>query len=132
MDEHYPFRPRVGMSFAVGASLAPTPVSGLITVTPPAAITTLDSVLASSFKAVTWWVQGVKATPATYYSQFFVAHDGTTPTWVESDVVLAPSGDPTVYDFTFTCDISGGNLRIRVTPSSTGWTFYLRKQMMSA
>jgi hypothetical protein len=129
-DEHYPYRPRVGLNF-VGATLAPTPVSGLITVTPPAALTTMDSVLAASYKAVSWIVQGVKSTN-TYFSQFMVAHDGTTPTWLEYGIVQAPAGDATVYDFTFSCAISGANLLIQVTPSSTGWTFYLRKTLMSA
>ncbi len=102
----------------------PSVFAGQLSTIVPAAITTLDSVTATAYKAMKWSIEAVKGT-ATWYSEISCAHDGTTPVWIEDSVVLAPGGG--TFDFTNSVDISGGLLRLRTTPSTTGWTFRVRQ-----
>ncbi len=93
---------------------------------PLAAITTLDSVAVVTIGAIDWTVVAYKSTgPARYKSIISAAHDGTTPVWLEYGIIQAPFAG--TYDFVYTVDISAGNMRLRVTPASTGWVFDVRQ-----
>jgi hypothetical protein len=56
--------------------------------------------------------------------------DGTTPVWAIDGVTISPPSGGT-FDFTISCDISGGNLRILVTPATTGWAARTRAQELA-
>ncbi len=56
--------------------------------------------------------------------------DGTTPVWAIDGIAIAPPSGGT-FDFTISCDISGGNLRILVTPATTGWAARTRAQELA-
>jgi hypothetical protein len=86
----------------------------------PAAITTLLSVPVAAQQDVE--AEIVHFTGNTRYSFTIRANiaDGTTPEWLIDGIAIAPPSGGT-FDFTISCDISGGNLRIRVTPATTGW-----------
>jgi hypothetical protein len=102
----------------------PSVFAGQLSTTPLAVLTVLDSVTAATYKAMKWSIEAVKGT-ATWYSEISVGHDGTTPVWLESNVILAPGGG--TYDFVNSVDIAGGLLRLLTTPSTTGWTFRVRQ-----
>lgn len=102
----------------------PSVFAGQLSTVAPASLTVLDSVAAATYKAMKWSIEAVKGA-ATWYSEITVAHDGTTPVWLESNVILAPGGG--TFDFTNSVDISGGLLRLLTTPSTTGWTFRVRQ-----
>ncbi len=97
---------------------------GQLTTAPGAVITTLDSVAIASFVSVDWSVQATKGTN-TYKSIVSAAHDGTTPVPLEFGIVQAPANG--TYDFVLSVDISGGNMRLRTTPATGGWTFKVRR-----
>lgn len=111
---------------AVGPVTTGNTASGAI----PAAITTLLSVPTASQQDVEAEIVLFKAN--TRYSFTIRANiaDGVTPEWSISDVTIAPPTGGT-FDFTISCDISGGNLRIRVTPATTGWAARTRAQELA-
>ncbi len=86
--------------------------------------TTLDSALVASFKTVCWELQAVKGVN-TYSCVINASHDGTTAVYTTTNTVLAPGGG--TFDFTKDVDISGGSMRLRVTPASGSWTFRARR-----
>ncbi len=102
----------------------PSVFAGQLSTVAPASLTVLDSVAIATYKAMKWSIEAVKGT-ATWYSEITAAHDGTTPVWMEGNVILAPGGG--TFDFTNSIDISGGLLRLLTTPSTTGWTFRVRQ-----
>lgn len=100
---------------------------GQLSVSPGAALTTLDTVAVASFRSVEWYVQAWKAgTSAAYASYINATSDGTTPTFEENGTVIQPASGGT-FDFAYSVAITGGNLLLQVTPSSTGWVFHLRR-----
>lgn len=96
----------------------------------PAAITTIGSQPTASVQDVEWEV--VMSKGNTRYSCTIRANisDGVTPEFAEEDTVIAPAIGGT-FDFTFTVDISGGNIRLRVTPSTIGWSARVRAHTFS-
>lgn len=99
---------------------------GQLQVSPGAALTTLDTVAVSSFRSVKWFIEAYKAgTGDAYASSVSATTDGTTAVDTETDVVVQPPSG--TYDFTYSVAISGGNMLLQVTPSSSGWVFTLRR-----
>jgi len=100
---------------------------GQLSVSPLAALTTLDTVPLANFRSVEWYVQAWKAgTSASYASYLNGTSDGTTPQLDENGTVIQPAIGGT-FDFTYSIAISGANMLLQVTPSSTGWVFHLRR-----
>lgn len=115
----------VGPSVVVGmqAAIAETGENPVITVTPPAAITTVDSVPIGppGLSSVLYAVEAKKGT--NYYGAMIRAQtNGTVANGLEYGIAVAPSSG--TFDFTWSVDVSGGNMRLRITPASTGWTIY--------
>ena len=46
--------------------------------------------------------------------------DGVTPGWIEDGIAITPATGGT-FDFTIDVDIVGGNMRLTITPATTGW-----------
>lgn len=86
---------------------------------------TLDSVAVASFRSIPWALQARKGT-TTYTALVTGNNDGTTGGFTQGTPVLAPPVGGT-FDFAVDVDVSGGNMRLRVTPTSGGWTFKARR-----
>ncbi len=100
---------------APGGSGGGTPVS------PGAGVLgVVDSVPLVAAKTVVWELQAVKGT-TTYSSRINASNDGTTAQWVEGFSTLAPAAG--TFDYIIDVDVSGGNMRLTATPTSSGWTF---------
>jgi hypothetical protein len=104
--------------------------SGQLTGTIPAAPTAIDAVAVSQYGDVEWELGMVKGT--TRYSTLVRANnDGsTTVNHTESCVTIMPSTGGT-FDFTITTAISGGNMQLVITPSTTGWAYRLRRRLLN-
>ncbi len=87
-------------------------------------VTTLDSALVASIKSIAWYFEAIKGT-TTYSSVITADNDGTTAADTETNIVPQPGAG--TFDFTHTVDVSGGAMRLRVTPTSAGWTFRARR-----
>lgn len=104
----------------------PDVFAGELAVSPGAGIaTTLDSAAVASFRSLPWAVQAKKGT-TTYTVIILGNNDGTTGGFTASAPTLAPPIGGT-FDFTIDVDVSGGNMRLRVTPTTGGWTFKARR-----
>lgn len=88
------------------------------------ATVTADSVPAATYGGGDWEVMLVN-TNLRYKSTLSVAHDGTNAVLTESAVAVGPGVG--VVPVTFDADISGGNLRLRITATATGWTYKIRR-----
>lgn len=109
-----------------GTYPGPNVFSGQASVTPGAGVaTTLDSAAVASIKSIAWEVEAIKGT-TTYTSVIQGNNDGTTGNFTEGDIALSPPSGGT-FDFTYDVDVSGGSMRLRVTPVTGGWTFRSRR-----
>lgn len=111
--------------------VGPTTTGNVLSGAIPAAITTLDSVATATYQDAEWELVLFKGT--TRYSTTVRANiaDGVTPVWEEYGIAIAPAIGGT-FDFTLTVDISGGNMRLRVTPATTGWAARVRDRVLAA
>lgn len=96
----------------------------------PASLTVIDSQLVASFQDIEWELVLFKGT--TRYSTTVRANisDGVTPQWVEDGITIAPASGGT-FDFVINVDISGGSMRLTVTPSTTGWESRVRARALA-
>lgn len=99
---------------------------GQTSATPGATTTTLDSAAIASFKTIVWEFEAIKGTN-TYSSRITGNSDGTNVGMIESDIALAPDDGSGTFDISTAVDLSGGNLRLRITTSSAGWTLRSRR-----
>lgn len=106
----------------VGSDFVAQPLSDNVIVTTPGAgvLTVQDSVDITSIKAVDWKLCAIKDTN-TWSALISAQHDGTTPTWVETQTNLSPGAG--TFDFVYNVDISTGLMRLTVTPTTGGWKF---------
>ncbi len=113
----------IGPRLQVGASfLAAVPQASEIVVSPLAVATTLDSLPIATYRGVQWAIQGWDSTNSGSYTEIITAqHDGVNAAWLSGGLIENPVTG--LYDFTLACDISGGNMRLRVTPLSAVWRF---------
>lgn len=95
----------------------------------PAAATAIDSLSATTYGDIEWDLELVKGTTR-YATLVRGNHDGTTANHTESSIVVSPGSG--TFDFTISVDISGGNLRLVVTPSTTGWSYRYRRRALAA
>ncbi len=102
----------------------PSVFAGQLSAAPAAVLTVLDSVATATYKRMLWDFEAVKGAN-TYGCWVSSAHDGTTPVFTLGGIVLAPGTG--TFDFTVDVDISGGNLRLTVTPATGGWSFRARQ-----
>lgn len=95
----------------------------------PASLTVLDSRAIATYQDVEWELVLFKG--ATRRSSTIRANigDSTTPVWLEDGIVISPATGGT-FDFTVNVDISGGNMRLTVTPSTTGWAARTRARAL--
>lgn len=95
----------------------------VITVTPGAALTTVDTVPIGppGISSVLWAVEAKKST--NYYGAMIRGQtNATVANGLEYGVAVAPTGG--TFDFVWSVAVSAGNLLLQITPSSTGWTIY--------
>ncbi len=86
----------------------------------PASLTVLNSQAVASYQDVEWEIVVFKGTTRRSSTIRANIGDGTTPVWIEDGIALNPAIGGT-FDFTVNVDISGGNLRLTITPATTGW-----------
>lgn len=100
----------------VGPTTTGNTASGAI----PASLTVLDSKAIATYQDMEWELVLFKGN--TRYSTTIRANiaDGVTPEWEEFGISIAPPSGGT-FDFTLAVDITAGNMRLIVTPSTTGW-----------
>jgi hypothetical protein len=92
---------------------------------------TIDSFPTASVTTATVELTLKKGGTTWYQSTFTMnVNDGTTPAWLESDVVIGPPSGGT-FDCPLTATISGGNLNVVCTPATTGWTAEVRARAFS-
>lgn len=95
----------------------------------PAAATVIDSFAVATYGDSEWELEMVKGT--TRYSSLIRANsDNTTANFTEESIVVSPGAG--TFDFTVDVNISGGNMRLVITPSTTGWSYRLRRRVLSA
>lgn len=115
----------VGPSVIVGmsAAIAEAGANPVITVTPPAALTTVDTVPIGppGLSSVLWAVEAKKGT-AYYGAMIRGQTNGTVANGLEYGVSIAPTGG--TFDFVWSVAVSAGSMLLQITPSSTGWTIY--------
>jgi hypothetical protein len=110
------------LSFASPDSLS----SGTLTTTSTSA-TTLDSLAIASYRSAKYSISISDATGSDYQvTEVHVVHDGTNASITQFGTVL--QGGSTELG-TFTVDISGGNLRLRVASATTNSTVYKFKRI---
>jgi len=94
--------------------------SGTLTTTSTTANQILDSVSASTVRTLRYIVQVANSTTSEYHAtSLMIIHDGTTVYLTEYGTVL--SGNSLA---SFDADISGGNLRVLVTPVNASSTVF--------
>jgi len=94
--------------------------SGTLTTTSTTANQILDSVSASTVRTLRYIVQVANSTTSEYHAtSLMIIHDGTTVYLTEYGTVL--SGNSLA---SFDADISGGNLRVLVTPVNVSSTVF--------
>lgn len=94
--------------------------SGTLTTTSTSSNQILDSVSASSVRTLQYIVQVANSTTSEYHAtSLMIIHDGTTVYLTEYGTVL--SGNSLA---SFDADISGGNLRVLVTPTNASSTVF--------
>lgn len=104
-------------------ALAPVdpPVGGQVVL--PAALTVLDTLDITLYRTAKWALELRKGTKL-WVEEILASHDGTTPTDVRPASFKIGTGP---VDADGEVDISGGLLRLTVTPGSTGWTATWRR-----
>ena len=101
-------------------------VSGTLTTTSTSA-TTLDSLAVATYRSAKYSISISDATGSDYQvTEVHVVHDGTNASISQFGTVL--QGGSTELG-TFTVDISGGNLRLRVASATTNSTVYKFKRI---
>lgn len=85
----------------------------------------IDSIPLAAVTTVVWEVQAVKGTTSWAHQTVASKGDGVTPTNVDSGITMNPGNG--TFDFIYAVDISGGLLRLTVTPTTGGWTFTSRR-----
>lgn len=110
-----------------GTYPGPNVFAGESAVSPGAGVpTTIASAAVASFRSIPWEVQAQKGT-TTYTSTIVANNDGATnAVFQEDEIALNPANGGT-FDFTYDVDVSGGSMRLRVTPVTNGWTFKARQ-----
>jgi hypothetical protein len=110
--------------------VGPTTSGNLLSGAIPAALTVLDSAAIATYQDKEWELVLFKGT--TRYSTTIRANiaDGVTPEWQEVGITIAPPIGGT-FDFTINVDISGGNMRLTVTPATTGWAARTRGRVLA-
>lgn len=89
----------------------------------------VDQVSATTQGAALWHLEVVNST-LRYASVVHGTHDGTTGYGVEENITLTPGIG--VAPFTIDVDVSGGNLRLTITMTATGWSFRVRRQVLAS
>ncbi len=90
---------------------------------------TLDNLPIASIGDVIWEIELVKTTNR-YSSSIRANHNGTTPNFVEYGLSLSPPAG--TFDVVTDVDASAGDMRLRVTTSSTGWAYRVRRRALAA
>lgn len=108
----------------VGGGLTSGPTGSL-----PIATTTILSVAITAAEVGDVVVELENGT-LRYKTTLSVAHDDTSATLSEYNVEPGPG--VTTVPVTFDADISAGNLRIRATATSTGWSYRVRRLALLA
>lgn len=83
----------------------------------PASLVVLDQVSIATHRTTTWALDFLKG-GLVMSLEVTGTHDGTVPYDVRTKIIEGATG---IYDLVITVDISGGNLRLTVTPGTTGW-----------
>lgn len=89
----------------------------------PVSLTVLDSVAITSYRTVKWALELKKGTKYQIF-EIVASHNDTTPT--DQRPVSYKIGTGTI-DISADVDIVSSNLRLTVTPASTGWTATWRR-----
>jgi hypothetical protein len=94
--------------------------AGSLTTTATTANQILDSVTASTVRTLRYIIQAVNTTTTEFHAtSLMIIHDGTTVFLTEYATVLTGTSLAS-----FDADISGGNLRILVTPTNSSSTVF--------
>lgn len=94
--------------------------AGSLTTAATTANQVLDSVAASSVRTLRYIIQGVNTTTNEFHAtSLMIIHDGTAVFLTEYATVLTSTSLAS-----FDADISGGNLRILVTPTNSSSTVF--------
>ncbi len=101
-------------------------LSGVI----PAAPTAIDAIAIAQYGDVEWELELVKGGNTRYSTLVRANNDGAAAVnHTESCVTLTPGTG--TFDFTITTAISGGNMQLIITPSTTGWAYRLRRRLLN-
>jgi hypothetical protein len=90
-----------------------------------AGATTLDTVAVAEFRSAQYLVTLINGEQRYQSTIDVVRNSATTADITESSIVV--SDTVTTVPVTFDADISGGNLRLIATATSTGWGYRLRR-----
>ncbi len=110
--------------------VGPLTTGALLSGAIPASLTVLDSRAIATYQDIEWELVIFKGT--TRYSTSIRANiaDGVTPQWQEFGITISPPSGGT-FDFVLNVDISGGNMRLTITPSTTGWAARTRGRALA-
>ncbi len=96
----------------------------------PASLTVLNSQATASYQDVEWETVVFKGNTRRSSTIRANIGDGVTPGWVEDGIAITPAVGGT-FDFTINVDISGGNMRLTITPATTGWAARTRARALA-
>lgn len=117
------------------AGLYPNPTLAIlynqITGVIPAAPTAIDSEPVATYGDIEWELELVKGGNTRYATLVRANNDSATvANHTESCVTLTPGAG--TFDFTISVDVVAGNMRLVVTPATTGWSYRLRRRALAA
>lgn len=96
---------------------------------PNASTTVMDQVAVATYGAVDWEIELVNGTQR-YQSSVHATTDGATATGVEDGIVIGPGVVTT--PFTIDVDVSAGNLRLTAALTAPGWSYRVRRLLLTA
>lgn len=96
---------------------------------PDAATTAMDSVPVATYGAAHWEIELVNGT-SRYKSTVNAATDGATANGIESDIALGPG--LLITPFIIDVDVVAGNMRLTAALTAPGWSFRVRRLLLTA